>query len=182
MWYCNLKVILLWCKLYVHRNIINYKSSCTFRNSSLRWKYKLNLVMIVCFNVLVVPVLFQHSLKDWDDQKVASLDHIFDVEPLKITSPSSDAEVALALRVLEGCCLLHRESSVLAHQHKAIQVIYHLILAASADSFIYITRNDLLCTDWYSIHMTINYWKHVVLSSYSGDKLCTRGVNFDCLI
>lgn len=129
------KVILLWCKLYVDRNIINYKSSLTFRNLSPSWKYKLNLVMIVCFNVLVVPVLFQHSLKDWDDQKVANLDHIFDVEPLKITSPSSDAEVALALRVLEGCCLLHRESSVLAHQHKAIQVIFHLILAASADSF-----------------------------------------------
>ena len=82
----------------------------------------------MCFTVLVVPVLFQHSLKDWDDQKVANLDHIFDVEPLKIAGPSSDAEVALALSVLEGCCLLHRQSSVLAHEHKAIHVIFLLVL------------------------------------------------------
>ncbi|KAL8127772.1 hypothetical protein AgCh_014627 [Apium graveolens] len=80
----------------------------------------------------VVPVLFQHSLKDWDDQKVADLDHIFDVEPLKITSPSSDAEVALALRVLEGCFLLHRESSVLAHQHKGIQVLMKILSTRGA--------------------------------------------------
>lgn len=77
----------------------------------------------------MVPVLFQHSLKESDDDdddnvddKVESLNHIFGVEPMKITSRSTDAEVALALRVLEGCCLLHRESTVLAHQHKAIQV------------------------------------------------------------
>lgn len=92
--------------------------------------------------MLVVPVLFQHSLKDWDDQKVANLDHIFGVEPLKIAGPSSDAEVALALRVLEGCCLLHRQSSVLAHQHKAIQVIFHLILAAQMIHLSYFIRND----------------------------------------
>lgn len=70
----------------------------------------------------VVPVLFQHSLKESDDDIVANLDHIFGVEPMKISSPSTDAEVSLALRVLEGCCLLHRESTLLAHQYKAIQV------------------------------------------------------------
>ncbi|KAL1822306.1 hypothetical protein ACET3Z_009084 [Daucus carota] len=80
----------------------------------------------------VVPVLFQHSLKDWDDQKVANLDHIFDVEPLKIAGPSSDAEVALALRVLEGCCLLHRQSSVLAHEHKAIHVLMNILSTRGA--------------------------------------------------
>ncbi|KAF5442692.1 hypothetical protein F2P56_035323 [Juglans regia] len=69
----------------------------------------------------VVPALFQHSLKEPQDVRVANLDHLFGVEPLKITSPSTDAEVALALRVLEGCCLLHRESTALAHHHKAIQ-------------------------------------------------------------
>lgn len=41
---------------------------------------------------------------------------------MKITSPSTDAEIAVALRVLEGCCLLHHESGVLAHQYKAIPV------------------------------------------------------------
>ena len=77
----------------------------------------------------MVPVLFQHSLKetgdDYKDNKVSDLKHIFGVEPMKITSPSTDAEVALALRVLEGCCLLHPESTSLAHQHKAIQVSIH---------------------------------------------------------
>lgn len=78
--------------------------------------------MFVCLKPAVIPVLFQHSLKDAEEGNVASLDHIFDVEPLKITSPSTDTEVALALRVLEGCCLLHSESTILAHQHKAIPV------------------------------------------------------------
>lgn len=75
----------------------------------------------------MVPVLFQHSLKetgdDYHDNTMGNLDHIFGVEPMKITSPSTDAEVALALRVLEGCCLLHPQSTSLAHQHKAIQVL-----------------------------------------------------------
>uniref|UniRef100_A0A2P2JZ40 Uncharacterized protein n=1 Tax=Rhizophora mucronata TaxID=61149 RepID=A0A2P2JZ40_RHIMU len=76
----------------------------------------------------VVPVLFQHSLKEsTEDDEVESLNHIFGVNPVKITSPSTDAEVALALRVLEGCCLLHRESTVLAHQHNAIQVLMHIL-------------------------------------------------------
>ncbi|KAF5442691.1 hypothetical protein F2P56_035322 [Juglans regia] len=75
----------------------------------------------------VVPALFQHSLKEPQDVRVANLDHLFGVEPLKITSPSTDAEVALALRVLEGCCLLHRESTALAHHHKAIQVLINIL-------------------------------------------------------
>ncbi|KAL7146103.1 hypothetical protein ABFS83_06G018600 [Erythranthe nasuta] len=75
----------------------------------------------------VVPVLFEHSLKEVEDQTVSNLNHIFTVVPMKITSPSTDAEVALALRVLEGCCLLHRESTILAHQHKAIKVLMNIL-------------------------------------------------------
>ncbi|XP_022958116.1 uncharacterized protein LOC111459439 [Cucurbita moschata] len=75
----------------------------------------------------VVPVLFQQSLKESEDDPVVNLDHIFGVEPLKIASPSTDAEVALALRVLEGCCLLHRESTALAHRHKAIPVLMNIL-------------------------------------------------------
>ncbi|KAK4749734.1 hypothetical protein SAY87_027183 [Trapa incisa] len=75
----------------------------------------------------VVPVLFRHSLKDSEEDSVASLDHIFSVEPMKINSPSTDAEVALALRVLEGCCLLHRESTILAHRQKAIPVLMNIL-------------------------------------------------------
>ncbi|KAL7254345.1 hypothetical protein ACSBR1_008696 [Camellia fascicularis] len=75
----------------------------------------------------VIPVLFQHSLKELEEQKVANVDHIFGTEPIKIVTPSTDSEVALALRVLEGCCLLHRESTVLAHQHKAIPVLMNIL-------------------------------------------------------
>ncbi|KAK9665194.1 hypothetical protein RND81_14G096500 [Saponaria officinalis] len=75
----------------------------------------------------VVPVLFQHSLKEMEENKVANLDHIFTVEPMKLTSPSSDAEIALALRVLEGCCLIHRQSTILAHQYKAIPVLMSIL-------------------------------------------------------
>ncbi|XP_055959843.1 uncharacterized protein LOC126655649 isoform X2 [Mercurialis annua] len=69
----------------------------------------------------VVPVLFEHSFKEAEDDKVENLNVIFGVEPLKITSPSTSGEIALALRVLEGCCLLHGESTILAHQHKAVE-------------------------------------------------------------
>ncbi|KAL1548728.1 hypothetical protein AAHA92_16922 [Salvia divinorum] len=71
----------------------------------------------------VVPVLFQHSLKVAEDQSVTNLNHIFSVEPMKISSPTADAEVAIALQVLEGCYLLHRESTILVHKHKALMNI-----------------------------------------------------------
>ncbi|CAN8326160.1 unnamed protein product [Cochlearia groenlandica] len=75
----------------------------------------------------LVPVIFRHSLKeakddDDDDDRVMSLDHIFSVEAMKITSPSTDDEVAVALKVLEGCCLLHPQSTLLAHKHGAVRV------------------------------------------------------------
>ena len=70
----------------------------------------------------MVPVLFQYSLRRYEENTVANLNHIFGVEPMKMSTPSTDAEVALALRVLQGCCLLHRESTIFAHQHKAIEV------------------------------------------------------------
>lgn len=75
----------------------------------------------------VVPVLFQNSLKQEEDGKVPNLDHLFTVKTTKIISPSTDAEVALALRVLEGCCLLHAESTVLALHYKPIQVLMKIL-------------------------------------------------------
>ncbi|CAM8908760.1 unnamed protein product [Rhodiola kirilowii] len=75
----------------------------------------------------VVPVLFRHSLREAEEETDINLDHILTVDPVKITSPSTDAEVALALRVLEGCCLLHKESTVLAHKYKAIQVLMNVL-------------------------------------------------------
>lgn len=75
----------------------------------------------------VVPVLFQHSFKGDEEDRVENLDSIFTVEPMKLTTPSSDTELALALRVLEGCCLIHQQSSVLAHQYKAIPVLLNIL-------------------------------------------------------
>ncbi|KAI8546281.1 hypothetical protein RHMOL_Rhmol07G0105100 [Rhododendron molle] len=42
----------------------------------------------------VVPVLFRHSLKEQEEQRVANLDHIFGKEPIRIVTPSTDSEVA----------------------------------------------------------------------------------------
>lgn len=103
--------------------------------SSLKTGYtwfgvKICNIFVFSWHVLVVPVLFQHSLKESEDQMIPSLDHIFTVNRIKINGPSTDEEVALALRVLEGCCLLHSESTVLAHQHRAIQVCIHQDLNA----------------------------------------------------
>ncbi|CAD5190250.1 uncharacterized protein LOC135598957 [Musa acuminata AAA Group] len=75
----------------------------------------------------VVPVLFQNSLQQSKDNPVVSLSHIFGVEPMKIVSPATDSEVAIALRVLEGCCLLHSGSAALAHKHKAIEVLTNIL-------------------------------------------------------
>lgn len=73
-------------------------------------------------------MLFQHSMKsEMEDQTVTNVEHIFSVDAMKIISPSTDDEVALALRVLEGCCLLHPHSTLLAHQHNAIPVLIHFL-------------------------------------------------------
>ncbi|OVA06336.1 Cell division protein Cdc14 [Macleaya cordata] len=75
----------------------------------------------------VLPVLFENSFKQSKDDPIPNLDHIFSVEPMKITSPSTDTEIALALRVLEGCCLLHRGSTASAHQFNAIKVLMNIL-------------------------------------------------------
>lgn len=75
----------------------------------------------------VIPVLFQNTLRQSRDNPVVTLDHIFGVEPMKIIGPAKDSEVALALRVLEGCCLLHSGSASLAHKHRAIKVLINIL-------------------------------------------------------
>ncbi|XP_038970690.1 uncharacterized protein LOC103695511 [Phoenix dactylifera] len=75
----------------------------------------------------VIPILFQNTLRQTKDSPVVTLDHIFGVEPVKIIGPATDSEVALALRVLEGCCLLHSGSASLAYKHKAIKVLINLL-------------------------------------------------------
>ncbi|KAI8549529.1 hypothetical protein RHMOL_Rhmol06G0031800 [Rhododendron molle] len=55
---------------------------------------------------LFVPVLFQHSLKELEEQRVANLDHIFGTEPVMIVTPSTDSEVALDFKFWKDvvCC------------------------------------------------------------------------------
>lgn len=50
-------------------------------------------------------------------------------EPLQVVSPPTDYEVALALRVLEGCCLLDKRSRIVASQHMAIKEVIELLSA-----------------------------------------------------
>lgn len=95
--------------------------------------------------IIVVPVLFQHSLKETGNDHnynkvVGDMSHIFGVEPMKLTSPSTDDEIALALRVLEGCCLLHPHSTTLAHQHNAVQVIFLFFYSIYLSAFIITDR------------------------------------------
>ncbi|XP_071716750.1 uncharacterized protein [Rutidosis leptorrhynchoides] len=110
-------------RLHGLRNILKFLRSVASSDSSINLFVHTQTIPAL----QVVPVLFQHSLQDFEDQIVTNLDHIFSVEPLKIKSPSTDAEVSLALRVLEGCCLLHKESTALAHHFKAIQVLMNIL-------------------------------------------------------
>ncbi|KAI3961455.1 hypothetical protein MKX01_001191 [Papaver californicum] len=45
----------------------------------------------------VVPVLFQNSFRQSKGEPIPNLDHIFSVEPMRITSPSTDTDTEIAL-------------------------------------------------------------------------------------
>ncbi|XP_058730368.1 uncharacterized protein LOC131602304 [Vicia villosa] len=115
-------------RLRALRSILNFLNSIADSDSTI---YLFNLTQSIP-QLQVVPVLFQHSLKETGSDHnyskvVGDMSHIFGVEPLKLTSPSTDDEIALALRVLEGCCLLHPHSTTLAHQHNAVQVLLNIL-------------------------------------------------------
>ncbi|AES89646.1 putative Cell division protein Cdc14 [Medicago truncatula] len=114
-------------RLRALRSILNFLNSIAHSDSTI---YLFNLTQSIP-HLQVLPVLFQHSLKetgnDYNYSRVGDMSHIFGVEPMKLTSPSTDDEIALALRVLEGCCLLHPHSTTLAHQHNAVQVLLNIL-------------------------------------------------------
>jgi len=85
-----------------------------------------HLLMSLC-SATVIPVLFQNSLHQPKEDPVVTLDHIFGTEPMRITSPSTDSEIALALRVLEGCCLLYSRCTALAYKYKAVKVLLNIL-------------------------------------------------------
>ncbi|CAK8577000.1 unnamed protein product [Lathyrus sativus] len=92
-------------RLRALRSILNFLNSIADSDSTI---YLFNLTQSIP-QLQVVPVLFQHSLKE------TSNDHNY------------NDEIALALRVLEGCCLLHPHSTTLAHQHNAVQVLLNIL-------------------------------------------------------
>lgn len=75
----------------------------------------------------VVPVLFHYSIAPSKSGLVPKSDDKSSEEHRKIASPPTSNEVALALQVLEGCCLLDRDSRTLAPQYMAIKEIIRLL-------------------------------------------------------
>ncbi|KAJ4806380.1 Impaired sucrose induction 1-like protein [Rhynchospora pubera] len=75
----------------------------------------------------VIPVLFQNTLSSTKDNPSVTLDHVFGVDPVKINSPATDNEVSLALRVLEGCCLMYSRCASQAQKFKAIKVLVNIL-------------------------------------------------------
>ncbi|KAH0690109.1 hypothetical protein KY289_017467 [Solanum tuberosum] len=93
----------------------------------------------------VVQVLFRHFLRDTEDQSVTSLDHIFTVESMEITSPSTDSEISLALRVLEGVDE-HTVDSVLG-QGACLDALIAIMLDSSANQAVDIFSIDSSLTE-----------------------------------
>uniref|UniRef100_A0A0E0M9V0 Uncharacterized protein n=1 Tax=Oryza punctata TaxID=4537 RepID=A0A0E0M9V0_ORYPU len=72
----------------------------------------------------VVPVLFEHSLRRAHDDAVVTVGQVLGISPaVKLRNPATDSEVALALRVLEGCCLLCRDCAAAAHRYDAVKAM-----------------------------------------------------------
>ena len=73
----------------------------------------------------VVPVLFEHSLrKASGGDAVVTVAQVLGMEPAaaRLRNPATDSEVVLALRVLQGCCLLCPACAAAAHRYDAVKV------------------------------------------------------------
>ncbi|EAZ16709.1 hypothetical protein OsJ_32185 [Oryza sativa Japonica Group] len=77
----------------------------------------------------VVPVLFEHSLRRAQGDAVVTVGQVLGISPaVKLSNPATDSEVALALRVLEGCCLLCRDCAAAAHRYDAVKVLLNILM------------------------------------------------------
>ncbi|KAJ3682129.1 hypothetical protein LUZ60_014702 [Juncus effusus] len=78
----------------------------------------------------VVPVLFENSLRKMKEElSEISLGHLIGVEPIKLNGPGSNSEIALALRALEGSCLLCKGCADLAYRYNAVKVLLNVLLS-----------------------------------------------------
>ncbi|KAJ7539522.1 hypothetical protein O6H91_11G098400 [Diphasiastrum complanatum] len=75
----------------------------------------------------VVPTLFHHTLSPPKTTPIVPPDPISCTEPPKVLMPPTIGEIVLALRVLEGCCLLDASSRTLASQHMGVKEILELL-------------------------------------------------------
>uniref|UniRef100_A0A0E0F008 Uncharacterized protein n=1 Tax=Oryza meridionalis TaxID=40149 RepID=A0A0E0F008_9ORYZ len=93
----------------------------------------------------VVPVLFEHSLRRAQDDAVVTVGQVLGISPaVKLSNPATDSEVALALRVLEGCCLLCRNCAAAAHRYDAVKlrkIVLAVIISYSSNNFLRISKN-----------------------------------------
>jgi len=78
----------------------------------------------------VIPVLFEHSLRKAAATGAGAGDAVLTVAQVlgmapaaaRLRNPATDSEVVLALRVLEGCCLLCPACAAAAHRYNAVKV------------------------------------------------------------
>jgi hypothetical protein len=76
----------------------------------------------------VIPVLFEHNLRKaaatGAGDAVLTVAQVLGMEPAaaRLRNPATDSEVVLALRVLEGCCLLCPACAAAAHRYNAVKV------------------------------------------------------------
>ncbi|RLN42400.1 uncharacterized protein C2845_PM01G19350 [Panicum miliaceum] len=78
----------------------------------------------------VVPVLFEHSLRKATGDAVVTVAQVLGMEPAaaRLRNPATDSEVVLALRVLQGCCLLCPACAAAAHRYDAVKVVLNILM------------------------------------------------------
>ncbi|KAJ1296554.1 hypothetical protein BS78_01G310200 [Paspalum vaginatum] len=82
----------------------------------------------------VVPVLFEHSLRKAEatdgDAAVMTVAQVLGMQPAaaRLRNPATDSEVVLALRVLQGCCLLCPSCAAAAHRYNAVKVVLNILM------------------------------------------------------
>lgn len=69
-------------------------------------------------------MLFEHSLRKATGDVVVTVAQVLGIEPApaRLRNPATDSEVMLALRVLQGCCLLCPGCAAAAHRYNAVKV------------------------------------------------------------
>ncbi|CAD6211683.1 unnamed protein product [Miscanthus lutarioriparius] len=82
----------------------------------------------------LIPVLFEHSLRKaaatGAGDAVLTVAQVLGMEPAaaRLRNPATDSEVVLALRVLEGCCLLCPACAAAAHRYNAVKVVLNILM------------------------------------------------------